>query len=83
VTSSSDAQDATPEELAEVARAAIQGLAGSDDPAAFAHLLELSQRVGECLGVSARNLAGGRSWSGVADLAGTTRQAAWARWSRR
>jgi predicted choloylglycine hydrolase len=82
VTSRSDAQDATPDELAEVARAAIQVLAESDDPAAFAHLLGLSRRVGECLGVSARNLAGGRSWSGVADVAGTTRQAAWARWSR-
>jgi hypothetical protein len=74
--------DRTPDELAHMARAAIAGLARSDDPEAFAHLLQLSQQVGECLGASARNLASGRSWSGVADLAGTTRQAAWARWSR-
>jgi predicted choloylglycine hydrolase len=82
VTSGRDAQDRTPDELADMARAAIDGLARSHDPAAFARLLELSQQVGECLGVSARNLAAGRSWSGVADLAGTTRQAAWARWRR-
>jgi hypothetical protein len=82
VTSRIGAPDRTPDELAHLARAAIAGLAQSDDPAAFAHLLELSQQVGECLGESARNLASGRSWSGVADLAGTTRQAAWARWSR-
>ncbi len=82
VTSRMGAQGRTTDELADVARAAIEELAESDDPAAFAHLLDLSHRVGECLGVSARNLAAGRSWSGVADLAGTTRQAAWARWSR-
>lgn len=82
VTSGMDALGRTPDELADMARAAVEGLARSDDPAAFAHLLELSQRVGECLGVSARNIAAGRSWSGVADVAGTTRQAAWARWSR-
>ena len=72
----------TPDELADVARAALRGLADSDDPAAFAHLLRLSAELGECLGVSARQVAGSRSWSGVADVAGTTRQAAWARWGR-
>jgi predicted choloylglycine hydrolase len=72
----------TTDELAEAARAALRGLAGSDDPAAFAHLLRLSAEVGECLGLAARQVAGSRSWSGVADLAGTTRQAAWARWGR-
>jgi predicted choloylglycine hydrolase len=82
VTSSHPWAQGTPDELAEAARAAIRGLAASDDPAAFAHLLRLSAEVGECLGVSARQVAGSRSWSGVADLAGTTRQAAWARWGR-
>jgi predicted choloylglycine hydrolase len=82
VTSRTGEADRTPEELANAARAAITGLARSDDPEAFAHLLRLSQQIGECLGASARHLASGRSWSGVADLAGTTRQAAWARWSR-
>jgi predicted choloylglycine hydrolase len=82
VTARISGADRTPDELAHLARVAITGLARSDDPEAFAHLLRLSQQLGECLGASARNLASGRSWSGVADLAGTTRQAAWARWSR-
>jgi predicted choloylglycine hydrolase len=77
-----DRPERTPDELVDVARAAITGLARSDDPEAFAHLLRLSQQIGECLGTSARTIASGRSWSGVAELAGTTRQAAWARWSR-
>jgi predicted choloylglycine hydrolase len=76
-----DAEDATPDELADVAGKALSALAESKDPAAFAHLLHLSQQIGTHLAVSARNLAEGHSWSGVADVAGTTRQAAWARWS--
>jgi hypothetical protein len=43
-------------------------------------LLGLSQYVGECLGTSARTLAEAQSWSSVDGLAGTTKQAAWARW---
>jgi len=43
-------------------------------------LLGLSQYVGECLGISARTLAEAQSWSSVAGLAGTTKQAAWSRW---
>jgi Acyl-coenzyme A:6-aminopenicillanic acid acyl-transferase len=82
VTSSHPVVQGTPDQLAEAARVALRGLAGSDDPEAFAHLLRLSAELGECLGVSARQVAGSRSWSGVADLAGTTRQAAWARWGR-
>jgi hypothetical protein len=75
-----DLDRATPEELAELAEAAVRRLAQADDQAAFAHLLRLSRVVGECLGIAARTLAGDRSWSGVADIAGTTRQAAWERW---
>ena len=74
---------ATPAELAELAEAAVQSLAGSDDPAAFAHLLRLTGVVGECVGTAARTLAGERSWSGVAQIAGTTKQAAWERWRQR
>jgi hypothetical protein len=70
------------EELARQAREAVTALAELDDPSAFHELLGLSQHVGESLGVSARNLAASRSWSGVADYAGVTRQAAWSRWSR-
>gem|GEM_PF-374694 len=76
-----NANGAKIDELADRAWDAISALAESDDPAAFTHLLDLSQHVGESLGMSARQLASAQSWAGVADHAGTTRQAAWARWS--
>jgi hypothetical protein len=44
-------------------------------------LLRLSALVGEGLGVSARTLAATGSWAKVAEVAGTSRQAAWSRWS--
>jgi hypothetical protein len=78
-----DLSAATPDELAELVEAAVRSLADSEDPAAFAHLLRLARIVGECLGSAARNLAGERSWSGVAEIAGTTKQAAWERWRER
>ena len=78
-----DLSAATPGELAELAEAAVRSLARVDDPAAFAHLLRLARIVGECVGTSARTLAGERSWSGVAEIAGTTKQAAWERWRER
>ena len=61
-------------------RALLDELATSTDPEAFATLLDLSQYVGECLGISARTLATTQSWTRVADRAGTTKQAAWERW---
>ena len=70
-----------PEQLAAVARSAASVLAEIEDPAAFRALLELSRHVGECLGLSARNLAAAQSWAGVASCAGTSRQAAWSRWA--
>jgi hypothetical protein len=78
-----DLAAATPGELADLAEAAMRSLAKTNDPAAFAHLLRLARIVGECLGSAARNLAGERSWSGVAEIAGTTKQAAWERWGKR
>ena len=68
-------------ELAALARAAIEQLAHSPDPAAFSQLLALSQVTGESLGVSARTLAEHSSWAGVADIAGISRQGAWSRWA--
>lgn len=73
----------TTDELAELAEGAVTTLAASGDPAAFAHLLRLTQLAGESLGTAARALAGQTSWSGVADVAGTTKQAAWERWRAR
>ena len=67
-----------PTDIAAEARTLLDALAYSTDPAAFQTLLELSHYVGESLGISARTLA--ESWSSVAGLAGTTKQAAWARW---
>jgi predicted choloylglycine hydrolase len=70
-------------ELAELAEAAVLALARSGDSAAFGYLLRLSRVAGESLGAAARTLAGESSWSGVADIAGTSRQAAWERWRAR
>jgi hypothetical protein len=75
-----DLASATPSELADLAEACMRLLAQSDDPAAFGYLLELTRLGGECLGVAARTLAHESSWSQVANIAGTTRQAAWERW---
>jgi hypothetical protein len=68
-------------ELEAEARDAVLELAERADPEAFQALLRLSALVGESLGVNARALAGNGSWAKVAEVAGTTRQAAWARWS--
>ena len=72
------------ERLAELERAAAQAvtqLATHADPEAFQALLRLSALVGECLGSNARALATHGSWATVAEVAGTSRQAAWSRWS--
>lgn len=69
-----------PTDIAAEASALLDELARSTDPIAFEVLLGLSQHLGECLGASARTLAEAQSWSSVAGLAGTTKQAAWARW---
>lgn len=75
---------AVPSSLADVeesARSAVLELAESPDPEAFQALLRLSALVGESLGVSARTVAAAGSWAKVAEVAGTSRQAAWSRWS--
>lgn len=66
--------------LHQQASSAMSTLAGLSEPAAFQALLELSQQVGIALGESARTVAGATSWAQVGREAGTTRQAAWARW---
>jgi hypothetical protein len=75
-----DLSTATPSELADLAETSMRLLAQSDDPAAFGYLIELTRLGGECLGIAARTLAHDSSWSQVANIAGTTRQAAWERW---
>jgi hypothetical protein len=75
------AQVTTLQERERLAGAAINELAQQTDPEAFQALLRLSALVGEALGVSARTLATTGSWAKVAEAAGTSRQAAWSRWS--
>jgi hypothetical protein len=77
----SDLSGRTIAELGELISAALDQLAGREDPAAFTELLRLQQELGLQLGESARNLAARGSWAGVATLSGTTKQAAWSRWS--
>ena len=69
-----------PTDIAAEARTLLDALASRTNPIAFETLLGLSHYLGECLGTSARTLAEAQSWSSVAGLAGTTKQAAWARW---
>jgi hypothetical protein len=75
-----DEPEPTIQALAKQAQQAVEALAQMSDPAAFSELLRLSALVGESIGVSARSLADGGSWTHVADVAGVTRQAAWSRW---
>jgi len=76
-----ESENASVAELAERARQAVTALATRPDLDAFHELLDLSTVVGDSLGESARLLASHGSWSQVAEATGTTRQAAWSRWS--
>jgi hypothetical protein len=68
-------------ELEDLLQATLLELSTRAEPAAFEALLRASSSIGISLGESARLLAAGGSWSQVAQLSGTTKQAAWARWS--
>lgn len=70
------------DQIGELVASALRELAARPDRRAFEELLRASDEVGQCLGVSARTLAEAGSWSQVADVAGTTKQAAWSRWSQ-
>ena len=76
-----ESENASVADLADRARQALRALATRPEPEAFHELLDLSAVVGECLGESARLLASRGSWSQVAEATGTTKQAAWSRWS--
>jgi hypothetical protein len=47
---------------------------------AFAELLRVVAYTGEKVGEAARLLATSNSWAQVADVSGTSKQAAWERW---
>lgn len=61
--------------------AKLDQLAARPDVEAFQALLRIQAKIGESLGESARTLAENGSWAAVAEVAGTSRQAAWQRWS--
>ena len=71
---------ASVEELGELVRTVIATLAARVDDHAFGELLGLYETLGIALGESARTLAENGSWTRVAGVAGTSRQAAWYRW---
>jgi hypothetical protein len=75
-----DIANASVGELAALVRRVISELARRPDSAVFAELLSLQEALGRALGDTARTLADHGSWARVADVAGTTRQAAWHRW---
>jgi mevalonate kinase len=70
----------TVDEIGDLVVTALRELARRSDRKAFEELLRVSDELGQCLGLSARTLASSGSWSQVADVAGTTKQAAWSRW---
>jgi hypothetical protein len=70
----------TDEALADLIRAATRELTQRGTTDAFRILIELSGQLGMAIGESARIVAEHGSWSQVADVSGTTKQAAWSRW---
>ena len=68
-------------DLAELIRRAVDELSDRGTHEAFRALPDVPSHARERIGLAtARNLAANRSWSEVAELSGTTKQAAWSRW---
>lgn len=67
-------------ELAALIRRISDELTARGSHEGFAELLQAVAYVGERVGESARQLATSNSWSQVAEISGTSRQAAWERW---
>lgn len=68
------------DELEALVQRAVAELSSRGTADSFAILIRLSGHVGATLGEAARTLAERGSWSQVAEVSGTTRQAAWSRW---
>ena len=66
--------------LADLIRRVADELCNRATRESFAQLLQIVGYVGERVGDSARLLAAANSWSQVAEISGTSRQAAWERW---
>ena len=70
----------TEDELGGLIRQITDELSARGTREGFAELLRLVAYVGERVGDTARLLATSNSWSQVAEISGTSRQAAWERW---
>lgn len=68
-------------EVEAIARAALSALAQRDDVDAFGALLAMNAHLAECTAISAQQLSSSMSWTQIGNLAGTSRQNAWSRWS--
>ncbi len=67
-------------ELATLIRRITDELSGRGTTEAFAEMLKVVAYVGERVGDAARLVAASNSWSQVAQVSGTSKQAAWERW---
>ena len=70
----------TENELAALIYRIIDELSTRGTQESFAELLRVVAYVGERVGHAARLLAKSNSWSQVAQVSGTSKQAAWERW---
>lgn len=72
--------DLSERQLAELISRAAAELSGRGTREAFAEMLGVVADVGERVGDAARLMAASHSWSQVAEVSGTSKQAAWERW---
>ena len=70
----------TEAELAALICRTIDELSGRGTREGFAELLRIVAHAGQQVGNAARLVAESNSWSQVAEISGTSRQAAWERW---
>ena len=70
------------QELSALSTIVLRELAARPDTDSFEALLAASQEAALCVGQSARLLAEHGSWSQVAQISGTSKQAAWSRWNQ-
>ncbi len=67
-------------ELAALICRTIDELTGRGTREGFAEMLRIVAYTGQRVGDAARLVAESNSWSQVAEISGTSRQAAWERW---
>ena len=70
----------TEAELGALIGRTVDELSGRGTREGFAELLRIVAYTGQQVGNAARLVAESNSWSQVAEISGTSRQAAWERW---